>query len=87
VTDRGSLPPEIRMGGDVSRALAHLPPDEASEQIATHLRKFWEPRMRQALVERVRLGDDRVDPLLASAVHDFLDGDIDREEVSEPSGG
>jgi formate dehydrogenase subunit delta len=87
VTDRSSLPPEIRMGGDVSRALSHLPPDEASEQVATHLRKFWEPRMRQALIDRVRGGDERVDPLLASAVRDFLDGDIDREEVSEPSGG
>jgi len=87
VTDRSVLPPEIRMGGDVSRALAHLPPEEASEQIATHLRKFWEPRMRQALIDRVRQGDGRVDPLLADAVHDFLVGDIDREEVSEPSGG
>ncbi|MGB7449551.1 MAG: formate dehydrogenase subunit delta [Ornithinimicrobium sp.] len=87
MTDRSSLPPEIRMGSDVTRALAHLPPDEASEQIATHLRKFWEPRMRQALIDRVRTQDERVEPLLASAVHDYLDGDIDREEVSEPSGG
>jgi len=87
VTDRSALPPEIRMGDDVSRAMAHLPRDEASEQIATHLRKFWEPRMREAIIQRVREGDDRVNPLLTSAVHDYLDGDIDREEVSEPSGG
>jgi len=87
VTDRSALPPEIRMGSDVTRALAHLPPQEASEQIATHLRKFWEPRMRQALIDRVRHHDERVEPLLAAAVHDYLDGDIDREEVSEPSGG
>lgn len=81
------LPPEIRLGQDITRALAHLPTEDASEQIATHLRKFWDPRMRQALIQRVREDDPRVVPLLASAVHDYLDGDIDRAEVAKPSGG
>ncbi|MGB3830115.1 MAG: formate dehydrogenase subunit delta [Ornithinimicrobium sp.] len=81
------VPAEIRLGHDIARHLEHLPPQEAAEQIATHLRKFWEPRMRAALIARVRDGDERVDPLLASAVRDFLAGDIDRAEVAEPSGG
>lgn len=81
------LPSDIRMTADIARHLRHLPPDEAAEQIATHLRKFWAPPMRQALIERVREGDDRVDPLVVSAVHDYLAGDIDRAEVAKPSGG
>lgn len=80
-------PPEIRLGTDVARALRHLPADQASEQVATHLRKFWDPRMRRALVERVRAGDPRLDPLLVAAVHAYLAGDIDTAEVAEPSGG
>ncbi|MGI8949061.1 MAG: formate dehydrogenase subunit delta [Ornithinimicrobium sp.] len=86
-TEHGDMPPEIRLGQDITRNLAHLPPEDASEQIATHLRKFWDPRMRRALVQRVRDNDSRVEPLLARAVRDYLDGDIDRAEVAEPSGG
>lgn len=81
------LPAEIRMGNDIARALHHLPEDEAKEAVATHLTKFWEPRMRRALVERVRAGDPRVDPLLAHAAERFLAGEVDRAEVAEPSGG
>ncbi len=80
-------PAEIRMSNDIARHLQHLPEAEAAEQIATHLRKFWEPRMRSALIDRVRDNDTRIDPLVFSAVHDYLAGDIDRAEVAEPSGG
>lgn len=75
------------MGRDIARGLRHLPEAEATEQIATHLRKFWEPRMRRALVQRLRKGDARIDPLLEQAVRQYIQGDIDRSEVSEPSGG
>lgn len=80
-------PPEIRMSRDIARHMGHLDPEDASEQIATHMRKFWPPRMRRALVQLVRAGDDRVDPLIVSAVNDYVTGDIDRAEVAEPSGG
>ena len=81
------LPAEIRMGNDIARALHHLPDDDAEVAVATHLTKFWEPRMRRALVERVRAGDPRVDPLLAQATERYLAGAVDRAEVAEPSGG
>lgn len=82
-----ALPPEIRMGNDIARAMRYLPPDDASTAVATHVKKFWEPRMRRALVERVREGDPRVDPLLAVATRTYLGGHVDRAEVAEPSGG
>lgn len=81
------LPPVIRMGNDIARALHHLPDDEAAEAVATHLKKFWEPRMRRALVDLVRAGDPRVDGLLAAATDRYLSGQVDRAEVAEPSGG
>lgn len=80
-------PAEIRMSHDIARNLRHLPPKDAAEQVATHLRKFWDPRMRTALIARVRDGDERLDPLVVSAVHDYLAGDIDRAELAESSGG
>ncbi|HEX5968742.1 MAG TPA: formate dehydrogenase subunit delta [Intrasporangium sp.] len=81
------LPPEIRLGNDICRAFRHLPPDAAAAAVATHLKKFWDPRMRRALVERVREGDPRIDPLLAAATASYLGGQVDRAEVAEPSGG
>jgi formate dehydrogenase subunit delta len=82
-----SLPSEIRMGNDIARALHHLPAEDAAEAVATHLTKFWDPRMRRSLVQRVRDGDPRVDPLLARATEQYLSGHVDRAEVAEPSGG
>lgn len=83
----GTVPPEIRLGNDIARAMHHLPADQAATALATHLKKFWEPRMRRALVERVRTDDPRVDPLLARATMTYLDDQVDHAEVAEPSGG
>ena len=81
------MPAEIRMGNDIARAMHHLPSEEAATAVATHVKKFWDPRMRQALVERVHAGDSRLDPLLVTATMAYLGDHVDRAEVSEPSGG
>ena len=82
----GGEAPVIRLGHDLVRNFAALPPEKAAEEIATHIKKFWEPRMRRDLVARVRAGEVD-DALLAQAAEDLLEGDVDREEVREPSGG
>ena len=81
------LPPVVRLGHDLVRNFAALPPEKAAEEIATHMKKFWEPRMRRDLVARVRAGEDDIPPVLAEAAKDLLEGDVDRAEVREPSGG
>lgn len=83
---RDHEPSEIRMGNDIARALAYLG-DEAPEQVATHIRKFWDPRMRSRLIDLARDGDPRISELLAAAVADYLAGEIDQAEVAKPSGG
>ena len=44
---RGDMPPVVRLGHDLVRNFEALPPDRAAVEIATHIRKFWEPRMRR----------------------------------------
>lgn len=83
----GTIPPVVRLGQDLVRNFQTLPPDKAASEIATHIKKFWEPRMRRDLLERVRSGEADVPPLLASAAEHLVDGDVDRQEVKEPSGG
>ncbi len=81
------VPPVVRLGHDLVRNFEALPPDKAAVEIATHMRKFWEPRMRHELLARVRWGDTTLHPLLVMAAGDLVDGDVDRSEVKEPSGG
>ncbi|WP_298750005.1 formate dehydrogenase subunit delta [uncultured Serinicoccus sp.] len=83
---RQRLPAEIRMGEDIARAMAHHPPQRAAEEIATHIRKFWDPRMRSSIVGRVEAGEP-MDDLLRAGVELYRQGEIDRAEVAEPSGG
>ena len=59
---------EARMGNDIARQFAHLPPAEAAEVIARHIETFWDPRMRRALEALVAEHDDSLDPLLVDAV-------------------
>ena len=80
-------PPVVRLGHDLVRNFEALPPDKAAVEIATHIRKFWEPRMRHELLAHIRWGDTTLHPLLVRAAEDLVDGDVDRAEVREPSGG
>jgi formate dehydrogenase subunit delta len=75
------------MGRDLVRNFETLPPDKAASEIATHIKKFWEPRMRLDLLARVRARSADLPPLLVSAAEHLVDGDVDRHEVKEPSGG
>jgi formate dehydrogenase subunit delta len=83
----GDLPPVIRLGHDLVRNFEALPPGKAAAEMATHIRKFWDPRMRRELLRYVDAGDARVDPLLAAAAAGLREGRVDQAEVREPSGG
>jgi formate dehydrogenase subunit delta len=83
----GDLPPVIRLGHDLVRNFEALPPDKAAEEIATHIRKFWEPRMRRELLHHADTGDARLGALLTAAAESLREGAVDREEVRQPSGG
>lgn len=63
----GQVSPEARMGNDIARQFAHLPWEEAVSAIATHVQKFWDPRMRTRLRALVDNGAAGVDPLVAAA--------------------
>jgi formate dehydrogenase subunit delta len=62
-----NVAPEARMGNDIARHLAHLPPAEAAEAIASHIERFWDPRMRRNLEALAAAHDETLDPLLVDA--------------------
>ena len=61
------VPAEARMGNDIARQFARLPPVEAAEAIARHIETFWDPRMRRTLEALAAAHDESLDPLLVDA--------------------
>jgi formate dehydrogenase subunit delta len=68
--DTAMEPRYVRLANDVAVQFAHRPLDDAAEAVAEHLRAFWEPRMRAALLAHVAAGGTGLDPVarLAAAL-------------------
>lgn len=54
------------MAGDIADQFRHQPADTAAAAVATHIRKFWDPRMRTALLTAEAAGEVD-DPVVAAA--------------------
>jgi formate dehydrogenase subunit delta len=57
-----------KMANDIAAFFAAYPPDEAQREIASHLTRFWEPRMRTALLDAVAAGRVELVPLARAAL-------------------
>lgn len=77
----------LRLGQELVRNFAVLPKDEAADAIATHIKKFWEPRIRHELMANIRMGNTSLHPLLVLAAEHLMDEQYDHVEAQTPSGG
>jgi formate dehydrogenase subunit delta len=57
-----------RMVNQIGTFFANQPEEKAVANIADHLKKFWEPRMRRAILEHLHGGGAGLDPLARKAV-------------------
>jgi formate dehydrogenase subunit delta len=59
----------VTMANDITNFFASDPdPDAAVEQVANHLKKFWEPRMREAIRRYVSQGGEGMSSIAIRAV-------------------
>jgi len=59
----------VAMANDIAAFFASEPdPKAAAEQVANHLRRFWEPRMRQAIRRHLEAGGAGLSPLARQGV-------------------
>jgi formate dehydrogenase subunit delta len=62
----------IRMANRIGDFFEAMPDaDEAIEGVATHIRKFWDPRMRRQLVDAIDAGQPGVHDIVSIAVERF----------------
>jgi formate dehydrogenase subunit delta len=62
-----TVPPHVRLVNEVAEQFGHKPLEVAAAEVAVHLRDFWEPRMKKALLEHVADGGDGLDPVALRA--------------------
>lgn len=58
---------EIRLINKVVIHFGYLPADRAATEVADHVRRFWEPRMRDRLLELVDSGSGALEPVALAA--------------------
>ncbi|HEY4082254.1 MAG TPA: formate dehydrogenase subunit delta [Burkholderiaceae bacterium] len=62
----------IKMANQIGQYFEAFPDKaEALDGVATHIKKFWEPRMRRALLEHLdAAGYDELNPTTAEAIRE-----------------
>jgi formate dehydrogenase subunit delta len=59
----------VRMANDIAQFFAsESPPNEAPQNVASHLTKFWDPRMRREIILHVQSGGVGLSDLARGAV-------------------
>ncbi|KSV93752.1 MULTISPECIES: formate dehydrogenase subunit delta [unclassified Sinorhizobium] len=57
----------IYMANQIATFFKSQPQNEAAQGVATHINKYWEPRMRRKLFEHIDNGGEGLTPLVLEA--------------------
>lgn len=59
----------VRMANDIGHFFAAEPDqDEATRNVLSHIKRFWDPRMRAQIIEHYRSGAVGLDAIVAKAI-------------------
>ena len=64
------------MANQIGKFFAHQKPDDAVASIEDHLRKFWDPRMRRAIVAQLENCEIQLDPPVRKAIARLQDSQL-----------
>jgi formate dehydrogenase subunit delta len=56
------------MANQIGRFFESQKPDTAAAEIEEHIRKFWDPRMRKAIIAQLAEGRIELDPSVRQAI-------------------
>jgi formate dehydrogenase subunit delta len=63
----------VRMANQISDFFAAYPHDTAVKETATHIRNFWDPRMRKQLSDHLAAGGEGLKPIALEAGQSLLE--------------
>lgn len=58
----------VYMANQIGKFFAHEGEAQAAQSVATHLRRYWDPRMRRAILAHYDAGGAGLDPIVRQAV-------------------
>jgi formate dehydrogenase subunit delta len=58
----------VYMANQIGKFFAHGSEEQAALNTADHLKKFWDPRMRRAILDYVKAGGEGLQPIALKAV-------------------
>jgi formate dehydrogenase subunit delta len=58
----------VYMANQIGKFFAHEAEDKAVADTADHLQKFWDPRMRKAILVHLATGGAGLDPIALKAI-------------------
>ena len=62
-----TAPAEIRMINNIAAHFGYLPTEQAVAEVANHVHRFWDPRMKRRLFELVDSDTRDLDPVAVAA--------------------
>lgn len=74
----------VMMANQISDFFAPYPPERAREGLRNHLRTYWDPRMRDALLKYIDAGGDEVDVRVIEAARLLRDKDAEQSGYYGP---
>ena len=74
----------IVMANQIGDFFAPYPPERAREGLRNHLRTYWDPRMRDALLAHIDAGGDGVDERVIEAAQLLRDTSTDKNGYYGP---
>lgn len=57
----------VHNANQIARFFASYPHEQAVHDVADHVMKFWEPRLRRQLIQHIHGGAAGLDPLVVEA--------------------
>ncbi len=75
----------VYMANQIGKFFISQGRDQAVSGTADHLRKFWDPRMRTAIIAHVKAGGTGLDPLVRQAVERLEDAELQGQRGDAPA--
>lgn len=64
----------VYMANQIGKFFAHEGESQAVQSVATHLRRYWDPRMRTTILAHYDAGGAGLDPIVLRAVGSLKEG-------------
>jgi formate dehydrogenase subunit delta len=74
----------VYMANQIGDFFKYQPRQDAAEGIATHIRKFWDPRMRKQIYAHLDAGGEGLDPVTRRAIEIVREKDNAVKTGNEP---